>query len=226
MPTQPFGSPRPTGAGIQGPFGSRPPMPQPAPAASGAAPALPPPPQLQAPNINWPPAPSGGGRGGGGGTHNSVETNPDLNWLSQKYKERFGSDTTERAISRATAGIADEAALLGADARSNLAQRGALGSGVGAAFLKKRVTDPALRASAGAASDIALKGEQRLDSLAAGGAGVLGAPAQLALGQQQLAQQQYQTDASVAAQQAQLQMEAQRQQLQQYLAFLQMLSAP
>ena len=171
---------------------------------------------------------SGGGGGGGGGnsvsagkpniTTNTAASNPHLDDLWAQYQARMGSDTTQRAIDRSTGAIADSAALLGKDAKANLASRGALGSGVGAAYIQKNITAPAQRQAAGAAADITLAAEKRKDDLTLGGLGIARAPADLALQQQGLALQQYATNAQIQQAQAQ-------QQQSQYLALLNMMNS-
>lgn len=147
----------------------------------------------------------GGYGGGGGGISNTAAPDPNMSWLVDKFKDRFSSDNTQRAIDRSNAAIADSAALLGKDARANLAARGALGSGVGAAYIQKRITEPAQREAAGRAADISMDAERRLDALTLGGAGLMAKPAELALQQQGLALNQYNTDAQLAMAQSQAQ---------------------
>lgn len=155
-----------------------------------------------------------------GPTTNTAAPDPNLNWLIDKYKSRFDTSNTQRAIDKSTSGIADAAALMSKDAQGGLAARGALGSGVAGAFVQKHITDQAQRQAAGAASDIAQNEQTRLDNLASGGLGIMKAPADLALQQQANANQQYQTQAQIQI--AQEQAAAQRAQIQwaQYQALM------
>lgn len=143
-----------------------------------------------------------GGSGGGGspsaapaaagGTTNTAGTNPQLDDLWKKYQGRFDVDNTKRQIEKSTGAIADSAALLGKDARASLASRGASGSGVGAAFIQKHVTDPAQRQAAGAAADITMNDERRKDQLVLGGTGLASAGADLSLRDRELGLRQQQ----------------------------------
>ena len=168
-----------------------------------------------------PAAPAAGG-GGGGGSTNTAETDPYLKELVDKYRSRFGVDNTERAINRSTTGIMDAAALGAADLKGNLSSRGLVGSEGGNAFLAKRVFGPAQRQAAGAAADIALGNEQRLDALTLGGLGIMNAPGQASRADRGLALSQSGQDFNQSLQQAQLQNQIQQQQMAQWLSLLNM----
>lgn len=153
-------------------------------------------------------------------TTNTAGADPNLSWLTDKYKSRFDPSTTARAIDRSNAGIADAAALMNKDAQASLASRGARGSGVASAFIQKNITDKAQRQAAGAAADIAQGEQTRLDQLTLGGTGLMGAQGNLALGQQANANQQYATSANVALQQQQMAYQQQQAQMQALLAIM------
>lgn len=133
-----------------------------------------------------------------------VEDNPDLRWLADKFKSRFDTSNTKRAIDASNLGIMDAAALGAADAKGAMASRGVLGTGTGASFLNKRIFAPAQRAAAGAAKDIALDEQHRLDALTLGGLGIMKAPSDLALGQNAQALQQWMAANGFNIQNAQL----------------------
>ena len=195
--------------------------------ASGGAPALPP-----FPGAGGPVAPGAGGAGAGGGgpvapagpavplpvLANTAAPDPYLEEQVRNLRARMGSDTTERAIGRSTTGILDAAALGAADeGASNLASRGLVGSGAGQAFLHKRFFEPAQRAAAGAAEDIAHQREQDLDRLVLGGTAIMGAPGQSSLANRGLGLQQWQAQTGAANAATGLSLEQQRlnQQMQQ-----------
>jgi hypothetical protein len=115
-----------------------------------------------------------------------AELDPYIQRQIQRYEQRFDVDNTKRAIDRSNLGIADAAALSAADAKANMASRGILGTGTGAAYLQKRIFEPARQQAAKAAADIAFANEQRLDALTLGGTGLMTAPSAIALGQQRL----------------------------------------
>lgn len=176
----------------------------------------------------WMPPPSAPTLGAGmtpsapavGPTTNTAGPDPNLTWLTDKYKSRFDASNVGRQIDRSNAAIADSAALMNKDAQAGLASRGARGSGVAGAFIQKNITDKAQRQAAGAAADITQGEQTRLDNLTLGGTGIMGAQSNLALGQQSLANQQYATSASVAMQQQQMQQQMQQQQLQALLSIM------
>jgi hypothetical protein len=153
-------------------------------------------------------------------TTNTAGADPNLGWLIDKYKGRFDSNNTQRAIDKSNLGIADAAALLGKDAQAGLAARGARGSGVAGAFIQKHITDQAQRQAAGAASDIAQGEQSRLDNLTLGGLGIMKSPADIALSQQGLANQQYATSAQIQMQQQQFQAQQQQAQLAALMAMM------
>ena len=189
-----------------------------APSVGSRAPLLPSlsmPPAAQA--VAMPSAPSA--------TTNTSAQDPNIAWLIDKYKGRFSADNSQRAMDKSNAGIADATALLGKDARAGLASRGALDSGVAGEFTAKHITDPALRAAAGAASGIALGEQQRQDNLTLGGLGIMKSPAEIAIQQQQNANQQYSTASNVAIAQQQDARAAQAQAWQRQQAQLQALMA-
>lgn len=103
----------------------------------------------------------------------------------QNLRNRLSTDTTDRAINRATGSIADAAAGAKSGMRTALARRGVgtlEGEGVGGSELGK-IDAAAQRAKAGASADISLKREQDLDRLVLGGQGIMGAPGQYGLQQ-------------------------------------------
>jgi hypothetical protein len=151
---------------------------------------------------------------------NTAQNDPHLDDLWKKYQDRFSDDNTKRAIDRSNTGIADSAALLGKDARASLADRGALGTGVGAAFINKNITAPAQRQAAGAAADISMDAEKRKDALVLGGVGLAGAHSDLAVRQQANANQQYATSAQIQMQQQEAQQRALQQQQAQWMALM------
>jgi len=158
----------------------------------------------------------------GGGSTNTAQTDPNLQKLVDKYMSRFEVDNTQRAINRSTTGIMDAAALGAADPKGNLSSRGLVGSEGGNAFLAKRVFNPAQRQAAGAAADIALGNEQRLDNLTLGGLGIMNAPGQASRADRGLALSQSGQDFDQGLQQAQLQNQMQQQQYAQWLSLLNM----
>jgi len=140
-----------------------------------------------------------------------------------RYKERLSSDTTGRAIDRATGSIADAAAGRKAGQATQLARRGVLGTGVGDQESGK-IDAAAQRAQAGAAADISLGRERQLDALVLGGSAIAGAPGQYALDRERVGQGW----AGVGLQQAGLGLEQQRiaqaaqdQKMAQWLAMMQ-----
>lgn len=139
------------------------------------------------------------------------------------YKKRLSTDTTGRAIDRATGSIADAAAGRKAGQATQLARRGVLGTGVGDQESGK-IDAAAQRAQAGASADISLGRERQLDALVLGGQGIAGAPGQYALDRERVGQGW----AGVGLQQAGLGLEQQRidqaaqdQKLAQWLAMMQ-----
>jgi len=167
--------------------------------------------------------PAAGGGGGGGGPvttgapivgpvlANTVAPDPYLEEQVRNLRARMGSDTTERAIGRSTTGILDAAALGAADeGAANLSSRGLVGSGAGQSFLHKRFFDPAQRAAAGAAADIAHQREQDLDRLVLGGTAIMGAPGQYSLANRNLGLQQWQAQTGAGQAAAGLSLEQQR----------------
>ena len=103
------------------------------------------------------------------------------------YKKRLSSDTTGRAIDRATGSIADAAAAQKSAQATQLARRGVLGSGVGDQE-SGRIDAAAQRAQAGASADISLGRERDLDALVLGGQGIAAAPGQYALDRERVGQ--------------------------------------
>lgn len=151
---------------------------------------------------------------------NTTQISPYLKEQMDRYRQRFSVDNTNRAIGRATTGAMDAAALAAADLKGNLSSRGLVGSEGGNAFLQKRVYGPAQRQAAGAAADIALGNENRLDALTLGGTGLMRAPDDIALANRNLNLQQSGQDFSQAMQQEQFRNQLQQQQYAQYLALL------
>jgi hypothetical protein len=108
---------------------------------------------------------------------------PRLTDLYNKYNQRLSTDTTNRAIGRASLSIADQASggqAVGAEAA---AARGVSGTGV-SADINARSQEAAQRRQAGAAADISLQRERDLDQLTLGGLGIAGAQGQMNLAQQ------------------------------------------
>jgi hypothetical protein len=102
-------------------------------------------------------------------------------------RERMSTDTTGRAIDRAQSKNADvvagqRRALTGRLSRSGLGGQAGLSN-----KLNMRLDDKLARANAGAAADISLGRERDLDSLTLAGHGILSAPGQRELQQQQIA---------------------------------------
>jgi hypothetical protein len=139
-----------------------------------------------------------------------------------RYRSRFDKDTTARAIDRSNLGIADSAALMASDAKANMARRGVLGSGTGAAFLNKNVFAPAQRQAAGAAADISLGRERDLDALTLGGTGLMTAPSSIALADRDLALRQWMAQNEDERARAALAQAGQNQQLAQWIALNQL----
>jgi len=157
-------------------------------------------------------------------------------------QNRMSSDTTKRAIDRASSGAGDFAAGMKERALSAGARMGRGGD-----FGSSGIESAAQRLQAKQASDITLGRERDLDALALGGHNILSAPsglnlartgqtnqmlgqvagfaptgAQLGLQQQGLGLQQWQAGSDAAYKQALLQQQGQQSQMQNYL---QMLSA-
>jgi hypothetical protein len=155
------------------------------------------------------PAPPPAPIAGTGATTNYAQDNSNLKWLEEQYKQRFGSDPTQRAIERSTSNIRDTASGLMKEAQANAARRGVYGQGDSGILssAEGKIADAAQRAAAGAGAGIALGREQDLDKLTAAGPAVLGANPQLQLQQQNLglAQQQMGQQAQLAQMQANMQ---------------------
>lgn len=133
--------------------------------------------------------------GGGIPITNTAQNSPNIDWLQDKFKDRFNQDNTKRAIDRSNLGIADSAALMAADQQGGLARRGATGTGTADTFLNKRVFQPAQQQAAKAAADISMGRERDLDQLTLGGLPIMRAQddinlANRGLGIQQLGVQQ------------------------------------
>lgn len=141
------------------------------------------------------PAPSAGASPGSiGSTENYAQNSPNIQEQMDRYRQRFSVDNTNRAIDKSNLGIMDAAALGAADQKANLSRRGVLGSETGARFLQKNVFDPAQRAAAGAAANIAMQREKDLDALVLGGTGLMQAQDQLNLANRGLNLQQISQD--------------------------------
>jgi hypothetical protein len=129
-----------------------------------------------------------------GQTTNTAANSPNLQRHMDRYESRFDVDNTKRAIDKSNLGIMDAAALSAADQKANLSRRGVHGTEVGAANLQKNVFEPAQRAAANAASNIALQRERDLDALVLGGTGIMGAQDNLSLANRGLNLQQLNSD--------------------------------
>lgn len=156
-------------------------------------------------------------------------------------RERISSNPTQRAVGLMTGTVGDALAGAQQGLKENLARRGLLGSGIEAQGMQG-LQESAQRDIARGSAGIGLQREQDIDRLVLGGQGIMGAPgqfglqqqsmrnqllgqagnlagniAQQQLGQQSLANQQWQ--AQLQAQLAQQQM-AQQQAMQQQQAML------
>jgi len=98
---------------------------------------------------------------------------PFLKENVENLRGRMSTDVTERATQKASGRIAD----MGAGAAQAAKERAAAFGG-GEEASQNRIQDAVMRAQAGAASDIALGQEQRLDALTLGGQDVFAAPGQ------------------------------------------------
>jgi len=105
---------------------------------------------------------------------------PRLTDQYNQYQSRLNSDTTHRAIGRATLANADMAAGQKQAYAEAAAAKGISGTGAGA-DVSGRIDEAARRRSAGAAADISLGREGQLDALTLGGLGIAGAQSQLNL---------------------------------------------
>jgi hypothetical protein len=155
---------------------------------------------------------------------NTAGADPYLTQQVDRYNSRFTNDPTKQAVEHSTLGIMDAAALGAADMKGQMGSRGVLNSGAGATFLQKRVFDPAQRAAAGAAGDIAIKRQKQLDDLTLGGTDIMKAPSQLGVQNRELAMRQWegqQADARAREQLALQRQQAADQQALQWLALTQ-----
>lgn len=164
----------------------------------------------------------GSGGGAGGALTNVAATSPNIQKQIERYAERLSADPTQRAIDRSNRAIADSAALMAADQKANMARRGVMGTGVGDAFLQRRVFDPAQRQAAEAATQIALGRERDLDALVLQGTGLMRTPDELAIQRQNLALQQAQLQDAAEARRAGMAQQQQQQAMAQWLALAQM----
>jgi hypothetical protein len=149
---------------------------------------------------------AGGGVPGGGGAGSQVQLSPAMQAFQRQQQEqidrlkaagpdpnlqtqvnrlgeRLSTDTTGRAIDRATSSIADAAAAQKAGAKTEAARRGTLGTGLGDQATGG-IDEAAKRLKAGAAADISLGREKDLDALVLGGQGIMSAPGQYGMQQQ------------------------------------------
>lgn len=151
--------------------------------------------------------------GGPNATVNSTNTagmDPFLKQQVDRYNSRFTNDPTKQAVEHSTLGIMDAAALGAADLKGQMGSRGVLNSGAGATFLQKRVFDPAQRAAAGAASNIAIERQKQLDALTLGGTDIMKAPSQLGVQNRELAMRQWEGQQAAARANEALKLEQQR----------------
>jgi len=109
---------------------------------------------------------------------------PNLQAQIDAYKTRLSADTTGRAIDRAGSAISDAAAGAKSARNVELARRGVAGGGVGDQQLGQ-IDQAAARAKAGSAAGISLGREAQLDALTLAGQGIMSAPGQYGLAQQQ-----------------------------------------
>lgn len=116
------------------------------------------------------------------GVSEGRESAPDqrLTDLYNQYKDRMSTDTTKRAIGRATLANADAATGQKQAYQEAMAARGITGTGAGA-DVSGRIDEAARRRSASAAADISLGREGQLDALTLGGLGIAGAQSSLDL---------------------------------------------
>lgn len=168
------------------------------------------------------------------------QKDPNLTWLSDKYKSRFGEDNSQQALDFATGNIRDQAAGTMNSLAGFQAATGREGG-----YDARGIEGAAQRAQAGAATQIGLAQQQRLDNLTTQGLGIMGAqgqqdltregalnnftlagtsvaesPVRLAMAQQALGlQQQGQQDSNAIAQ-AQLQAQQYQQQMSAWLAMM------
>jgi len=105
---------------------------------------------------------------------------PRLTQQYNQYQSRLSSDTTNRAIGRATLANADIAAGQKANYAEQASARGLSDTGA-ASDVADRANEAARRRSAGAAADISLGREGQLDALTLGGLGIAGAQSNLNL---------------------------------------------
>lgn len=107
------------------------------------------------------------------------QMDPYLMESIQNLRTQMGSDQTNRATNRALSSIRDQASGLSEAAKERAAMAGQGGG------MQGKISEAAQRQGAKAASDIQLAQQQRKDALTLGGAGILGAPAQLQTQRQQ-----------------------------------------
>jgi hypothetical protein len=150
------------------------------------------------------------GQGSGSGTTNTAEPSPFVQEHIQNYRNRLSEDNTKRAIDKSNLGIADSAALMAADAKAGMSRRGVQGTDTGAAFLQKRVFEPAQRAAAGQAANIALQRERDLDNLVLGGTGIMRLPDEIALANRGMNLDQLRSDREDARHRAEIEREERR----------------
>jgi hypothetical protein len=203
-------------------------------------------PALTATGAYRPPAPAGGGApapapvAGGGGLTNTAQVNPAMqSWLDRvgtahtaaagagpdplqqeqvdNLRSRMSSDTTERAIQRAQLATKTQAAGQKRGLQRMLSRNGI--SGGAEAKLGMNIDAAAARTAAGQAADIAQGAETRLDNLTLGGQGIMSAPGQYRLAQQQVANSLLGLGASTAGNIAQQGLAQQGLGLQQWQAY-------
>jgi hypothetical protein len=197
----------------------------------GGAPAPPPmggaPPGVGGGGAGWdwkplpsgpqPPQPVGGGSGGlpaPPDLHNIAQDNPDLRYLIDQYKQRLSAAPEQRAIEQAGSAIRDTTSGLMKELGGDLASRGLAGSGVENEE-RLKLAQGAQQGIGRAAGSIATQRQQDLDRLVMGGEGLMKAPSQNALQQQELGLQQYGLQQQGQIAQMQAQMEQQRLAMQQ-----------
>lgn len=122
---------------------------------------------------------------------NSVQMDPNLQWLAGQVRGRIvGDEGGRRAIDVASSKIRDQGEGLQKALDASAASRGIFGSGAHAQQ-GQELAENVQRAQAGAAADVALGRQRDLDQFMLGATNVFETPARLAQGQQGLALQQY-----------------------------------
>lgn len=113
------------------------------------------------------------------------QVNPLLMEQVQNLRNRMSNDTTQQATDFANQNVRQQAGAAQRSLTEDLARRGMRGDSGVAAQLGGQISADAQRQMAGNAANIGLQRQANLDQLVLGGQGIMAAP-----GQQQLAQQQ------------------------------------